>query len=55
MFGMLKDWRRVHIRYDRRKRKFISAIAVAAIVTLGYDQAVLCLGPPSFLGIGHCR
>jgi transposase len=32
MFGRLKDWRRVAIRYDRNPNVFISAIALAAIV-----------------------
>ena len=32
MFGKLKDWRRIHIRYDRCAHAFMSAIAIAAIV-----------------------
>ena len=32
MFGKLKDWRRIHTRYDRCAHTFMSAIAVAAIV-----------------------
>jgi transposase len=32
MFGKLKDWRRIHIRYDRCAHTFMSAIAIAAIV-----------------------
>ncbi len=32
MFGRLKDWRRVAIRYDRCPKAFLLAIAVAAIV-----------------------
>ncbi|UOA30588.1 hypothetical protein DSM110093_00338 [Sulfitobacter sp. DSM 110093] len=32
MFGRLKDWRRVAIRYDRCPAVFGSAIALAAIV-----------------------
>ena len=32
MFGRLKDWRRVAIRYDRCPKVFLSAIALAAIV-----------------------
>ena len=27
MFGKLKDWRRVHTRYDRCAHTFVSAIA----------------------------
>jgi len=33
MFGRLKDWRRVHTRYDRCAHTFMSAIAIAATVT----------------------
>ena len=32
MFGKLKDWRRIAMRYDRCPKLFISAIALAAIV-----------------------
>jgi transposase len=32
MFGRLKDWRRIHTRYDRCAHTFISAIALAATV-----------------------
>ena len=32
MFGKLKDWRRIHTRYDRCAQVFLSAIAIAAIV-----------------------
>lgn len=32
MFGKLKDWRRIHTRYDRCAHTFMSAIAVAAVV-----------------------
>lgn len=32
MFGKLKDWRRVHTRYDRCAHTFLSAIAIAATV-----------------------
>lgn len=32
MFGKLKDWRRIHTRYDRCARTFISAICIAAAV-----------------------
>jgi transposase len=32
MFGRIKDWRRVHTRYDRCAHTFMSAICIAAIV-----------------------
>ena len=32
MFGRLKDWRRVHTRYDRCAHTFMAAITIAAIV-----------------------
>jgi transposase len=32
MFGRLKDWRRVAMRYDRAAHTFFSAIGVAATV-----------------------
>lgn len=32
MFGRLKDWRRVATRYDRCRKAFFSAIALAATV-----------------------
>lgn len=32
MFGKMKDWRRIHTRYDRCAHTFMSAIAIAAIV-----------------------
>jgi transposase len=32
MFGRLKDWRRIHTRYDRCQHTFMSAILIAAIV-----------------------
>ncbi len=32
MFGKLKDWRRIHTRYDRCAHTFMSAIAIAAAV-----------------------
>ncbi|WP_425465501.1 IS5 family transposase [Palleronia caenipelagi] len=35
MFGRLKDWRRVATRYDRSPTVFLSAIALAALVTGG--------------------
>ena len=30
MFAKLKDWRRIHTRYDRCGRAFFSAICIAA-------------------------
>ena len=30
MFGRLKDWRRIHTRYDRCAYTFMSAICIAA-------------------------
>ena len=33
MFGLLKDWRRIATRYDRRADVFMAAITIAAIVT----------------------
>ena len=32
MFGRLKDWRRIHTRYDRCAHTFMSAITLAATV-----------------------
>lgn len=32
MFGKLKDWRRIAMRYDRCSHTFFSAICIAAIV-----------------------
>jgi transposase len=32
MFGRLKDWRRIHTRYDRCAHTFMSAICIAATV-----------------------
>ena len=32
MFGRLKDWRRIHTRYDRCAHPFMSAICIAATV-----------------------
>lgn len=32
MFSRLKDWRRIHTRYDRCAHTFLSAIAIAATV-----------------------
>ena len=33
MFGRLKDWRRIHTRYDRCAYTLFSAICIAATVT----------------------
>jgi putative transposase len=33
MFGRIKDWRRIAMRYDRCAHTFLSAITIAAIVT----------------------
>ena len=30
--GRLKDWRRIHTRYDKLARNFASAVAIAAII-----------------------
>jgi len=38
MFGKLKDWRRIHTRYDRCAHTFMSAIAIAAIVIFWLNQ-----------------
>ena len=32
MFGRLKDWRRIHTRYDRCAHTYLSAICIAAAV-----------------------
>jgi transposase len=32
IFGRLKGWRRIHIRYDRCTHTFMSAIVLAAVV-----------------------
>ena len=32
MFGRLKDWRRIHTRYDRCAHTYLSAISIAAFV-----------------------
>ena len=32
LFAKIKDWRRIHTRYDRCAHTFMSAIAIAAIV-----------------------
>ena len=38
MFGKLKDWRRIHTRYDRCAHAFLSAITIAAIVIFWINQ-----------------
>jgi len=38
MFGRLKDWRRVHTRYDRCAHAFFSAICIAATVIFWLPQ-----------------
>jgi transposase len=32
MFGRLKNWRRIHTRYDCCAHTFMSAISVAAVI-----------------------
>ena len=38
MFGKLKDWRRIHTRYDRCAHTFMSAICIAATVIFCLPQ-----------------
>ena len=38
MFGKLKDWGRIHTRYDRCAHKFMSAICIAATVIFWLPQ-----------------
>jgi transposase len=38
MFGRLKDWRRIHTRYDRCAHAFFSAICIAATVIFWLPQ-----------------
>jgi len=38
MFGRLKDWRRIHTRYDRCAHSFMSAIRIAATVIFWINQ-----------------
>jgi transposase len=38
MFGKLKDWRRIHTRYDRCAHTFMSAICIAATVIFWLPQ-----------------
>ena len=46
MFGRIKDWRRIHTRYDRCAHTFMSAICIAATVIFWLDQRVLSLMLP---------
>jgi len=39
MFGRLKDWRRVAMRYDRCAHTFTSAILIAAIVIFWINES----------------
>ena len=38
MFGKLKDWRRIHTRYDRCAHAFMSAICITATVIFWINQ-----------------
>ncbi len=38
MFGRLKDWRRIAMRYDRCAHTFFSAICIAAALTFYLNQ-----------------
>ena len=38
MFGRLKDWRRIHTRYDRCAHTFLSAVAFAASFIFWLNQ-----------------
>jgi transposase len=38
MFGRLKDWRRIAMRYDRCAHAFLSAITLAATVIFWLSQ-----------------
>ena len=38
MFGKLKDWRRIHTRYDRCAHTFFSAIVIAATIIFWINQ-----------------
>jgi transposase len=38
MFGKLKDWRRIHTRYDRCAHAFMSSIAIAATIIFWINQ-----------------
>jgi transposase len=38
MFGKLKNWRRIHTRYDRCAHTFMSAICIAATLIFWINQ-----------------
>jgi transposase len=38
MFSKIKDWRRIHTRYDRCAHTFMSAICIAATVIFWINQ-----------------
>jgi transposase len=38
MFGKLKDWRRIHTRYDRCAHTFMSAICITATILFWINQ-----------------
>ena len=38
MFGRIKDWRRIHTRYDRCAHTFMSAICIAATIIFWINQ-----------------
>ena len=38
IFGKLKDWRRIHTRYDRCAHTFMSTICIAATLILELDR-----------------
>jgi len=38
MFGKLKDWRRIHTRYDRCAHTFMAAICITATVIFWINQ-----------------
>ena len=38
MFARIKDWRRIHTRYDRCAHTFMSAICIAAAVIFWLNQ-----------------
>jgi transposase len=38
MFGRIKDWRRIHTRYDRRAHTIMSAICIAATIIFRINQ-----------------
>lgn len=38
MFGKLKEWRRIHTRYDRCSRTFMSVICIAVTVIFWLNQ-----------------